>query len=100
MEWEFLAPMIVSIVLFVTIGGVLILRPIAKRVGDLLEVYAKEKEGGMEVEMRQMRELLETMDARLQLMEERQDFTERLLTEPDERERPGRGPSASQTPKG
>ena len=43
----------------------------------------------MEVEMRQMRELLETMDARLRLMEERQDFTERLLTDPDERKRLG-----------
>jgi hypothetical protein len=78
-EWDVLAPMIVTIVLFLTVGGVLILRPIAKRVGDLLEVYAREREGGMEVEMRQMRELLESMNGRLQLMEERQDFTERLL---------------------
>ena len=31
--WEALAPMVVSIVLFMTIGGVLILRPIAKHLG-------------------------------------------------------------------
>ena len=30
--------------------------------------------------MSQIRDLLETMNARLHLMEERQDFTERLLT--------------------
>lgn len=88
-DWDVVAPMIVAIVLFVTTGGVIILRPIAKRVGDLLEVYAREREGGFEVEMRQTRELLETMNARLQLMEERQDFTERLLAEPRD-----------QTPKG
>ena len=33
--------------------------------------------------MHKIRDLLETMDARLQLMEERQDFTERLLSAGD-----------------
>lgn len=80
MDWDLIAPMVVAIVFFLTVGGVIILRPIAKRIGDLLEVYAREREGGLEVEVRQMREILETMNSRLQLMEERQDFAERLLT--------------------
>ena len=79
MEWEFIAPMIVSIVLFLTIGGVLILRPIASRLSELIELYVRDRSSGIERDVSQMRDLLETLDARLQLMEERQDFTERLL---------------------
>ncbi len=80
MEWEFIAPMIVSIVFILTVGGVAVLRPIAKRVSELLELFAQERQAGLESDVHQMRELLETMNARLQLMEERQDFTDRLLT--------------------
>jgi len=79
-DWEFIAPMIVSIVLFLTIGGVLILRPLALRVSELLELYARDRTQGADRELAQVRELLESMDARLRLMEERQDFTERLLS--------------------
>ena len=85
MEWEFIAPMIMTVVLILTVGGVVVLRPIAKRIGDLLEVYAKERSDGLEGDVHQIRDLLETMNARLQLMEERQDFTERLLSGPKER---------------
>lgn len=81
--WEMLAPMIVAIVLILTVGGVLILRPLAKRVSELLELYAQEQRSGLHGEVSQMRELLERMDSRLRLMEERQDFTERLLAESD-----------------
>ena len=80
MEWEFIAPMIMSIVFILTVGGVMVLRPIAKRLGDLLEVYARERSEGLQGDVHQIRDLLETMNARLQLMEDRQDFTERLLT--------------------
>lgn len=84
MEWEFIAPMIATVVLIVTVGGVLVLRPIAKRVADLLDVYARERQSGISGEVGQLRDILETMNARLQLLEERQDFTDRLLS-------PGRG---------
>lgn len=88
--WEMLAPMIVAVVLILTVGGVLILRPLAKRVSELLELYAQEQRTGLQGEVGQMRELLERVDARLQLMEERQDFTERLLSEPRRGEGPAR----------
>jgi hypothetical protein len=77
--------MIMSIVFILTVGGVMVLRPIAKRLGDLLEVYARERRDGLEGDVHQIRDLLETMNARLQLMEDRQDFTERLLTGPKDR---------------
>lgn len=90
MEWEFIAPMVISIVLFVTIGGVLVLRPIAKRLGDLIELYAQDRlaESGVHSEVRQIRDLLETMSARLELIEERQDFTERLIGPGEKAEEP------------
>ena len=87
MEWEFIAPMAVAIVFIVTVGGVAVLRPIAKRMSDLWELYARDRQAGVESEVHQVRDLLETMDARLRLMEERQDFTEKLLEPPG----PGRG---------
>ena len=79
MEWDIIAPMIVSVVLIVTVGGVAILRPIAKRVSDLLELYARDRREGVESEVHQVRDLLATMDARLRLIEDRQDFNERLI---------------------
>jgi hypothetical protein len=90
-EWEVIAPMIVSVVFIVTVGGVAVLRPIAKRTSELLELYARDRHSGIGNDVHQMRDLLETMDARLQLMEERQDFTERLLNSGEERNRPDQG---------
>lgn len=79
MDWEMIAPMIVAVVGIVTVGGVLVLRPIASKVALLLDVYARDRQSGIEGDVGQIRELVETMNARLQLMEERQDFTDRLL---------------------
>ena len=79
MDWANIAPMVVGVVMTLTVGGVLILRPISKRVSDLLELYAREKSTGPTSELRHMRDTLETLDSRLRLIEERQDFTDKLL---------------------
>ena len=79
MEWEFIAPMIMGVVFMVTVGGVLVLRPLSKRFAELLESYAQDRQRGVGSDIHQIRELMETMDGRLRLMEERQDFTEKLL---------------------
>lgn len=83
MNPDILAPLIISVVLTLTVGGVLLLRPIAKRLGDIAELMLREKKGGTESELRRMGDLLETVSARMGLLEERQDFTERLLESPD-----------------
>ncbi len=98
MDWEIIAPMFATVVLTVTVGGVLVLRPIAKRVGDLMELYVRDRKEGVESDVHHIRDLLETMNARLQLMEERQDFTERLLTPPSDR--PGPGPNSGSSGEG
>jgi len=87
MDWANIAPMIVAVTGIVTMGGIAVLRPLSKRVADLMEFYAQDRRSGIEGDVGQIRDLLETMDARLQLMEERQDFTERLLSAGRETER-------------
>jgi hypothetical protein len=89
MEWEIIGPVIIAVTFILTVGGVLVLRPIAKRLTDLLELYSRDRQAGIQSDVHQVRDLLETMNARLQLLEDRQDFTERLLTrgesEPEKR---------------
>lgn len=92
-----IAPMIVLVVLTLTVGGVILLRPISKRVSDLLEVYARDKDVGQQSELRRLREVVETLDARMRLVEERQDFTDKLLEGPSTRD-PARLPPRSQEP--
>ncbi len=85
--WEVIAPMVAASVLFLTIGGVLVLRPIARHLGGYLEALTRRQlEGGGGRELEQMREVLDTMSQRLALIEERQDFAERLLESQDPKE--------------
>ncbi|HEX8830611.1 MAG TPA: hypothetical protein VF705_05560 [Longimicrobium sp.] len=79
-----LAPMIVMTTGIITTGAVLILRPISKRLGRLLEVMAEQRlrpaPPPPPVDMSQIRDLLTGIDHRLSVMEERQDFAEALLS--------------------
>jgi len=94
-ELEIIGPMVFAIILTLTIGGVILLKPIANKLGNLLEAMAKEKsEPQLSSEIGHLRDLLETTHARLTLLEERQEFTEALLQDP-ERKRPRLGGSAS-----
>lgn len=79
MEWEFIAPMIISTVFILTVGGVILLRPVMKRLGALLDVLVLQKTKAPDEENRRLRATVDTMNERLTLMEERLDFTERLI---------------------
>ena len=74
-----LAELLIPITMILTTGGVLVLRPIAKRLGVLLEVMAKEKTQPPTDDLRRLHQAMDTMNERLSLIEERQDFTERLI---------------------
>jgi hypothetical protein len=78
-DWDVVGSVITAVVFILTVGGVLILRPITKRLSEILELYARDRHSGLHSDVGQMRDMLETMSARLQLLEDRQDFTERLL---------------------
>ena len=77
------APMIVMVTGIVTTGGVLILRPIAKHLAAYLQAMTEQSRLGSghgAHEMAQLRDTLSAVESRLALLEERQNFTENLLT--------------------
>jgi hypothetical protein len=81
-----IAPMIVMVTAILTTGGVLIFRPITKRLGSLLEVMTHQKlraAAADPAEQARIRELLTSIDSRLNLLEERQDFAEALISAGD-----------------
>ena len=76
---------LIPITLFLTVGAVAILRPLTSRLGKLLEVMARERTPALrnpaeDADSQRLRALLEHVSRRLDLMEERLDFTERLLS--------------------
>ena len=86
-QLELVAPMVIAVILTLTIGGVILLKPIANKLGNLLEAMAKERsEPQLGSELGHIRDLLETTNARLTLLEERQDFTDALLSDPERRD--------------
>ena len=76
--------MMVPITGILTFGTVMILRPITKEMGGLLQAMTQERKlraaPAPAPDMTQVRDLLTTIDSRLSLMEERQDFAEALLS--------------------
>lgn len=80
MDWDVIAPMIVLVTLILVTGGVIVLRPLTKRLADLVAVMNRRPALETEREMSQLREMMAGMESRLALMEERQGFTESLLT--------------------
>lgn len=98
-QLEIIGPMIFAIILTITIGGVILLKPIANKLGHLLEAMAKERsEPQLGAELGHIRDLLETTNARLSLLEERQEFTESLLADPERRRQRLAGRANSELP--
>jgi hypothetical protein len=76
----------VMVTAIVTTGGVLILRPISRRLGTLLEVMTQQKLRAANADPHdntRIRELLVSIDSRLTMLEERQDFAEALISAGD-----------------
>jgi len=76
----------VMVTAILTTGGVLIFRPISKRLGTLLEVMTQQKLRAANVDPYdtvRIRELLTSIDGRLTMLEERQDFAEALISAGD-----------------
>ncbi|HEX8903775.1 MAG TPA: hypothetical protein VF771_02895 [Longimicrobiaceae bacterium] len=76
----------VMVTAIVTTGGVLVVRPISKRLGALLEVMTQQKLNAAKQDPHdnhRIRELLVSIDSRLTMLEERQDFAEALISAGD-----------------
>lgn len=80
---------LIPIFLFVVLGGVLIMRPVTKKLGVLIEALARERlsqpavarEGVDAIHLERMTLALERLDARLDHLEDRLGFMERLVEE-------------------
>jgi hypothetical protein len=72
---------LIPISLFFSVAVVMILRPITKRLGGLIEVVTRDKVQARTADTNNERVvmLLEHMSRRMELIEERLDFTERLV---------------------
>jgi len=72
---------LIPIFLFISVAAVLILRPLTRRLGMLLEAVARSRMGAPPdtAELARVRGMLEHVSKRLDLAEERLDFTERLV---------------------
>jgi hypothetical protein len=83
---------LIPITFFMSVAAVLILRPITKKLGSLLELMTRERTQVRNTEVTDARvvSLLEHMSKRLDAMEERLDFTERLVERPSAQPRLGR----------
>lgn len=77
----------VPITLFLTIGGVLIFRPLTKRLGLMLEANAADRRSTEtdRIHYEHVRALLEAQSLKLDALEQRFEFTEALLESPTPR---------------
>lgn len=98
-DWDVIAPMVVSITLILSVAAIFILRPVTKRLGDLIEITAKNRQtlggvGGGNEELARLSDTVGLLADRLDQLEERQDFAESVLTHAKREERaqiPGEG---------
>ena len=74
-------PELIPIFLFLSVAAVLILRPLTKRLGLVVEQFARDRHAGRadDAETARIRFLVEQTNKRLELIEERLDFTERMV---------------------
>lgn len=82
---DLIAPVVVSIAFFVSTAAVLIFRPLTKRIGDRIAASKQPPPSVARpdpLELVELRQALEDTSARLERLEQRLDFTERLLSGP------------------
>ncbi|MFC1574806.1 hypothetical protein ACFL3Z_01875 [Gemmatimonadota bacterium] len=85
-QLELIAPMVFAVILTLTVAGVILLKPLSNKLGHLLEAMAKEKsEPQIGPDLERVHDILDTINGRLSLLEERQDFTDALLADPERR---------------
>ena len=83
-----LAPFMLGMTLILCTAGVIILRPLTKRLGDLIEARNRDRAAQSQLpgpEIARLTEVVSRLTDRIESIAERQEFSERLL---DSLERP------------
>ena len=78
-----LAGMIFTLLLIGMVGGFILLIPVSRRLGAVLDYWLKEKTetSSLSADAAQARALLESVATRMEALEEKQVFMEELLSE-------------------
>lgn len=81
-EMEAILTGIISVLLIITPAAVILLRPLTKKLGDYLVAAAAEKRvGATSPQLQDLRNVVDRLESRLALTEERLNFQERLLAD-------------------
>jgi hypothetical protein len=83
MDPVILAGMIFSLIVLVLIGGFILLLPLSRRLGNLLDVWARERKGlvgGGGADADTTQETLRDLSRRLEALEEQQGFLQELVS--------------------
>jgi hypothetical protein len=85
MDPNALAGMVFTLALFALVGGLILLYPVAKHLGHLLEAKVREQNTRTSVRPERVDEALRLVLERMEALSERQDFLEQVLArrEPD-----------------
>lgn len=81
-----LAGMLFSLLVVLVIGAMILLFPLSKRLGQLLEMRLEQQRSGDAVpkqELEELRRIVESLQSEMSLLSERQQFMERLLESGD-----------------
>ena len=76
---EDLAIMLVMITGILTTGGVIVLRPLSRRLADLMHAITQDRLNPGRNDTQRLHETIAALEQRLSLLEERQNFAESLL---------------------
>ena len=91
-EYEFFGILAFSFSTLVLIAGVILLFPVTRRLGHFMEEWIKlRRDSALDQDqltdirtgVREVRQLVETIDSRMDLLGERQDFVESLIESGD-----------------
>lgn len=77
-----IAAVVIAVTFCVSGAAVLIFRPLAKRYGERIAGQRAPAEGLPDAELARVRQALDDTSTRLERLEQRLDFTERLLSAP------------------
>jgi hypothetical protein len=84
MEWDYVAPMVIAVTITLSAAAVLIFRPLAKRLGDLIEITGRRQSVEARSEdIARLTEVVSSLADRLEHLEQRQDFADRILVSLD-----------------
>jgi hypothetical protein len=102
MDPNALAGMIFTVILSLLIGGFILLFPLSRRLGLLLEAKIQERKripGASVEELENLRSAIQSLEAEVRLLAERQEFTEQLVARKERQQLGAADPALTAAPR-